>query len=271
MRLFNYSRITTKLISSWPRYTLPATILPLLGGLHYAQPSSNPTTGRTGIRHWMSTGKQKMSKPFPLYWMSSFGLIRRTPPFITKRPTRCFLTTDMRMRWKRAIRLVPVSERPKPNNSHKIKFKSLRETRKTKNFKAIPCVLDELIRLNPENASFYHEKAYALFLDKRYEAALETCDTISARFGAAEDQYLTKHQIYMAQGNTDAAINELEQLIAKKPAESKAYILLAELYTKLDKAKQALDLLDKAANLFPNEPLVLLGTSDAPLAMGKQI
>src|SRR3546814_8758229 len=83
--------------------------------------------------------------------------------------------------------------------------------------KAIPLVLDELIRLNPENASFYHEKAYALFLDKRYEAALETCDTISARFGAAEDQYLTKHQIYMAQGNTDAAINELEQLIAKKP------------------------------------------------------
>src|SRR3546814_44743 len=80
--------------------------------------------------------------------------------------------------------------------------------RKTKNVKAIPLVLDELIRLNPENASFYHEKAYALFLDKRYEAALETCDTISARFGAAEDQYLTKHQIYMAQGNTDDAINE---------------------------------------------------------------
>src|SRR5690606_13227089 len=80
--------------------------------------------------------------------------------------------------------------------------------RKTRNVKAIPVVLDELIRLHPENASLYHEKAYALFLDKRYEDALATCDTISARFGTTDDQRLTKHQIYLAQGNTDAAINE---------------------------------------------------------------
>src|SRR5690606_13039612 len=69
---------------------------------------------------------------------------------------------------------------------------------------------------------------------------------------------------------TEAAINELEQLVAGKPGESKAYILLAELYTKVNKTKKALDLLDEAADVFPNEPLVLLGKSDAYLAMGQQ-
>ena len=141
--------------------------------------------------------------------------------------------------------------------------------RKTGNVKAMPAVFDELIRLDPEKASFYQEKAYALFLDKQYDAALATCDAIGARFGQAEDLYLTKHQIYLAQGNTKAAIKELESLVSKKPKESKAYILLAEQYTNVDEAKKAIALLDDAADAFPDEPLVLLGKSDAYLAMGK--
>ncbi len=142
--------------------------------------------------------------------------------------------------------------------------------RKARNVKAMPVVLDELIRLEPGNASFYHEKAYALFLDKRYGEALTTCDTISARFGMTDDQHFTKHQIYLAQGDTNAAINELEVLVSKKPAESKAYILLAELYTNTDETKKAIALLDEATDIFPNAPLVLLGKADAYLAMGKQ-
>lgn len=142
--------------------------------------------------------------------------------------------------------------------------------RTTGKIKAMPVVLDELIRLAPENASFYHEKAYALFLDKRYEAALAMCDTISTRFGTTDDQHLTKHQIYLAQGDTNAAINELEMLVSGSPDESKAYILLAELYTSVNETKKAITLLDEATDIFPGEPLVLLGKSDAYLAMGKE-
>ena len=156
----------------------------------------------------------------------------------------------------------------KPNNERY--WRTLLDAyRKTGNVKAIPAALDELIRLNPEDVSFYQEKAYALFLDKQYKAALATCDTIGARFGTTDDQYITKHQIYLAQGDTAAAIKELEQLVAKKPDESKAYILLAELYINMDDGKTALELLD-AAEAFHNEPLILLSKSDAYLAMGKQ-
>lgn len=142
--------------------------------------------------------------------------------------------------------------------------------RKTGNVKAIPIVLDELIRLKPEEDSFYREKAYALFLNKQYEAALAVCDTIGARFGVANDLYLTKHQIYLAQGDTSAAISELEALVSTNPDESKAYILLAELYTGMNETEKAIALLDEAADVFPGEPLILLGKSDVSLAMGKQ-
>src|SRR5690606_18114928 len=48
--------------------------------------------------------------------------------------------------------------------------------RRTRNIKAMSVVLDELIRLDPENVSFYYEKAYALFLDKQYRSEEHTSE-----------------------------------------------------------------------------------------------
>ncbi|MFC3199237.1 tetratricopeptide repeat protein [Parapedobacter deserti] len=141
---------------------------------------------------------------------------------------------------------------------------------KKQRLKEMPAVFDQLIRLNPTKAAYYHDKAYALYADKQFDAALAVYDTIAEKFGAADDQYLTKYQIYLAQGDRRAAINELQMLISRKPQESQGYILLAELYTEGKESKKALALLDNAAELFPDEPLVLLGKSDTYLAMGKQ-
>ncbi|WP_257669509.1 tetratricopeptide repeat protein [Parapedobacter tibetensis] len=142
--------------------------------------------------------------------------------------------------------------------------------KKTANTKRMPLILDELIRLNPTKASNYYDKAYALYLDEQYEASLATFDTIVGRFGATDGQHITKYQIYMAQGDREAAKKELELLISKKPKESNGYIMLAELYTDDKDTKKAMALLDKAAALFPNDPLILLAKSDTYLAMGKQ-
>jgi len=140
----------------------------------------------------------------------------------------------------------------------------------TGNVKAMPAVFDELVRLDPDKASHYHDKAYALYLDKQYEASLAVYDTIASRFGETDDQYLTRYQIFLAKGDTRSAISELEQLVSKKPKESKAYILLAELYTETKQSKRAIALLEEAGTLFPNEPLILLSKSDTYLALGKQ-
>lgn len=142
--------------------------------------------------------------------------------------------------------------------------------KKTEHITAIPAILDELIRLSPAKAAYYHDKAYALYLTKQFDAALAVYDTIARRFGVTEDQHLTKHQIYLAQHDTPAAINELEMLISRNPKESKGYILLAELYINTKEAKKAIALLGEASELFPSEPLILLSTSDAYLAIGKQ-
>ncbi|WP_353196578.1 tetratricopeptide repeat protein [Parapedobacter defluvii] len=142
--------------------------------------------------------------------------------------------------------------------------------KKTGNIKAMPAVFDELIRLHPDRISNYQEKAYVLFLDKHYDASLAAYDTVAQRFGETDEQYLTKSQIYLAQNDTESAIGELETLISKKPKDVKGYILLAELYTKTKEPRKAVALLEDASVLFPNDPLILLGKSDAYLSMNKQ-
>ncbi|SFC31464.1 Tetratricopeptide repeat-containing protein [Parapedobacter composti] len=141
--------------------------------------------------------------------------------------------------------------------------------KKTGNLKAMPPVFDALIRLEPDKADHYNDKAYALFLNKQYAASLAVLDTIAERFGETADYHLTKQQVYRAKGDTQSAIRELETLISKKPEGSNAYILLAELYTSTRSPKKALALLDEASRLFPDDPIVLLGKSDAYLATAK--
>jgi len=142
--------------------------------------------------------------------------------------------------------------------------------KRTRQVKKIPAILDELIRIHPDKMSTYQEKAYVLYLDKQYDAALATYDTVAARFGETDDQYFTKAQVFLAKNNTESAIHELETLISRKPKEPKSYVLLAELYTKNKDGRKAIRLLDEALVAFPDDPAILLGKSDAYLALNKQ-
>src|SRR5690606_39188803 len=130
--------------------------------------------------------------------------------------------------------------------------------KRTRQVKKIPAILDELIRIHPDKMSTYQEKAYVLYLDKQYDAALATYDTVAARFGETDDQYFTKAQVFLAKNNTESAIHELETLISRKPKEPKSYVLLAELYTKNKDGRKAIRLLDEALVAFPDDPAILL-------------
>lgn len=142
--------------------------------------------------------------------------------------------------------------------------------KKAANFNKIAAVFNALIRLEPQKESNYYDKAYALFLDKQYDAALTMYDEIAEKFGKTEDLYIIRHQVYRAQGDRRSATAELEALVDTEPATNKGYILLADLYTNDSNAKKALDVLDNATQRFPDDPLILLAKSDAYLAMGRQ-
>ncbi len=135
---------------------------------------------------------------------------------------------------------------------------------------ALVPVMQELIRLKPDHQEYYFDKAYALFLGKNYGEALETYHQIGQRFGENDNTLIGRQQVYLAQGQSKKALDELLQRRAATPDDRRNYLLLADLYMKLDKPKDALAVLDGARRKFKGDPYISLSRADVYRSMNKE-
>lgn len=134
---------------------------------------------------------------------------------------------------------------------------------------AVSEALEELIRLDPDDRQLYLDRAYMLTYLGQIDQALDFYDQITARFGLIEQVATAKANIYQAQDNGTAAIEQLESFLAENDPETPiTYVMLAELYTNNNEGNKALTLLEKADRIFPDQPLVLLGKADAHRLLG---
>lgn len=99
--------------------------------------------------------------------------------------------------------------------------------------------------------------SYAAIADKNQEQACQFCNTLRSLNYTKNHVYLTCADLYSNTGNTNQAVQELEQGLVKNPNDVALLQALANLYITSDqneKAVQTLGLLEKAK---PNDPLVL--------------
>lgn len=129
-------------------------------------------------------------------------------------------------------------------------------------FASLPPIYAKLIALKPEQREFYFDKAYAEFLSKDYDASLQSYATIEKKFGSSDNVMLARHNVYIAQGNSQIAIDELNKFIQEHPKDNKGYILLSNFYLKLGDTKQAMKILDKAGKKIPDDPYIAISRSD---------
>lgn len=137
-------------------------------------------------------------------------------------------------------------------------------------FDALVPVMGELIRLKPDHQEYYYDRAYALFLDKKYEEALEAYRRIELRFGSNDNILIARQQVYLAQKQPKKALEELLQRQKDKPDDLRNYLLLADLHMKLGKPKEALEALDGAQRKFKSDPYISLSRADVYRVMNKE-
>ncbi len=137
-------------------------------------------------------------------------------------------------------------------------------------FDALVPVMGELIRLKPDHQEYYYDRAYALFLDKKYEEALETYRRIELQFGSNDNILIARQQVYLAQKQPKKALEELLQRQKDRPDDRRNYLLLADLHMKLGKPKEALEVLDGAQKKFKSDPYISLSRADVYRAMNKE-
>ena len=128
-------------------------------------------------------------------------------------------------------------------------------------------VLEELERIAPENEGYYYDRANALLILKRLDDAVKAYDLIEAKFGASDDLVSARQRILMQQGKSGKLADELEKQIKSDPDELRNYIFLSEVYSKSGDHKKALETLNRAKQLDPDNALIRLALADTYKAL----
>ena len=123
-----------------------------------------------------------------------------------------------------------------------------------KKYDLLVYAMDELIRLHPDKTDYSLNKANALFLLNKPKEAMLIYDNIELSTGLTDDLVAAKQQVYLKTGEIDKAAKDLEGLIAAQPDHIRYYILLGQLYDANDMPDKAIDVLQKALKVEPNNP-----------------
>ena len=123
-----------------------------------------------------------------------------------------------------------------------------------KKYDLLVYAMDELIRLHPDKTDYSLNKANALFLLNKPKEAMLIYDNVELSTGLTDDLVAAKQQVYLKTGEIDKAAKDLEGLIAAQPDHIRYYILLGQLYDANDMPDKAIDVLQKALKVEPNNP-----------------
>jgi len=123
-------------------------------------------------------------------------------------------------------------------------------------------VLEELSKISPKNEAYYYDKANALLMLKRVDEAENAYNEIEKKFGASEDLTSARQRILMQQGKSAKLTDELERQIQSKPEDLRNYIYLSEVYSREGDRQKAVDILNKAKQISPENAMIRLALAD---------
>jgi tetratricopeptide (TPR) repeat protein len=133
---------------------------------------------------------------------------------------------------------------------------------KTNDIVKLQRVFDQLLRLNPNKPEHYFNKASALFIEQKYDAALEVYGKLEQLTGLNDDLVANRQKIYLKQGNIDKAAAELEQLLLANPDQVRYYLMLGEIYNSNNLTDKALKVLQRGEKVKPDNGMLHLALAD---------
>ncbi|MDE5609815.1 MAG: tetratricopeptide repeat protein, partial [Bacteroidales bacterium] len=123
-------------------------------------------------------------------------------------------------------------------------------------------VFRRLQELKPYYPDYFYEEANMYVLTENLPRAIEVYDRLEARLGFADEWTMQKYKLYMGMGNAKAARAEIERISVAMPGETKYLEMLAQMYIKEKKYKQALVCLKKVLEIKPDDPYIYISLAD---------
>ncbi|MCJ8210695.1 tetratricopeptide repeat protein [Mucilaginibacter sp. RS28] len=133
---------------------------------------------------------------------------------------------------------------------------------KTNNIQKLENVFTQLIRINPNNPDYYLDKANALAIAQKYDAALAVYDDLEKITGPTDELLSKRQRIYLSQGKVDKATAALKEAIDNNPGEVKYYLMLGEIYNSNGFNNEAINAFQKALKIDPQNGYAHLELAD---------
>jgi tetratricopeptide (TPR) repeat protein len=129
---------------------------------------------------------------------------------------------------------------------------------------------EKIVQYWPEKIEVKIDLARLLVQEGEYEKAMKILNGIENEKGISETISLLKEQIFVQTGRKEQAIEELKKLIELMPEEIRYIGILAELYSSMDKNREAEELYEKIFSIDPENPLALLSYSEFKREQGEK-
>lgn len=123
-------------------------------------------------------------------------------------------------------------------------------------------VYKELVKKFPKEYEYKVTLAGLLGEIEKYNEAISMLDEIEKSIGVTETVTLTKHNLFIKNGNYEKAFNEIQKLITAFPADIRFHGILAELYGRLGMDRQALETYQKILSIDPEYSLAHFSIAD---------
>ncbi len=121
---------------------------------------------------------------------------------------------------------------------------------------------EALLRLSPDSQEYKFQQAAVLAMGGKTDEALAIYNKLEASLGLIEPIAIGKQQLYLQQGNKNAAYAEIEELIKLNPAETKYYGLLADMFLTDKNREKALENYNKILSIDPEDGFVHLSLAN---------
>jgi len=103
-----------------------------------------------------------------------------------------------------------------------------------------------------QNLDLKFKYAQALIFSSQYQAAIDMMNIIEVETGKIPELSLTKHDMYLAMGEEEKALAEIESLIAENPSNFEYRIIVAEYFLDTSQPERARKMAEETILLNPN-------------------
>jgi len=150
-----------------------------------------------------------------------------------------------------AYKMILQAVAAEPQNEHYY-AKLLDILEKQKRYDEICGLMDKIIPISKDQKGYRKKKAIFCGLASEYDAALKSWSELESLYGPNDEIFRARHDIYLAKGDKDKALIELEKLNAWRPQNVYYLELLAFSYDQMKKSSQAEKIYEQILALDPN-------------------